>query len=115
MKKALISALLVVSAAFAPCVPSAVDLPERIYEVASATAGPLFWQVYDEMLSHGLSQVTTTSLKHEGQAGGDEALTCFFIHLFIHRAINGSLTAAEKMDVAVMSIPRQLIRRIGRA
>jgi hypothetical protein len=115
MKKALISALAVVSAAFAPCVPSAVDLPERIYEVTSATAGPLFWQVYDKLLSRGLSQVTTTSQQHEGRAGGDEALTCFLIHLFLHRAVNGSLTAAEKMDVAVMSIPRQLLRRIGRA
>jgi hypothetical protein len=46
IKKALTVAVLVVSAAFASCLPKAADFPDRTSELARATASPLTQQGY---------------------------------------------------------------------
>lgn len=60
VKKALIAALLVVSPAFVPCLSNVTDFPDRTSELAHAAASPLFWQLWDELLSRGLAQWTKT-------------------------------------------------------
>lgn len=55
MKKALIPALLIVSATLASSLPWQFAFPARVSEVAGAVAGPLaralFWQLCDELLT----------------------------------------------------------------
>jgi hypothetical protein len=51
MKKALIPVLLVACAVFAPCLRNAVELPDPVSEVACAVASPLFWHLWDELLT----------------------------------------------------------------
>jgi hypothetical protein len=60
MKKARIASPLVVSAAYASCLPNAADFPGRTSELARATASLLFWQFSDELLSCELAQWTKT-------------------------------------------------------
>ena len=56
VKKALVTALLIVSAAFVPCLPMVADFPDRTSELARAAASPLFWQIWDKLLSRELEQ-----------------------------------------------------------
>jgi hypothetical protein len=56
MRKTLIPALLVVSAAFAPCLPSVVAFLDRASIVARTIASPLVWHLWDELLSCELTQ-----------------------------------------------------------
>jgi hypothetical protein len=51
MKKGLIPVLLVACAVFAPCLRNAVELPDPVSEVACAVASPLFWHLWDELLT----------------------------------------------------------------
>ena len=50
MKKILIPALLVASAAFTPGLRNAVEIPDRACEVAQTVAAPLFWHLWNELL-----------------------------------------------------------------
>jgi hypothetical protein len=112
MKKVLITVLLVVSAAFAPCLRSTVGFPERVTEITAAVVGPLFWQVYGELLSRGLSRLTTTTaVPALERPSGSDALACFVFHFFLSRAFDGSLTAAQKIQEPPVSISQPLIRR----
>jgi hypothetical protein len=110
MKKALITALLVVSAAFAPCFGSALDIPNRAADLACAVANPLFWHLWDELLTRELSQLTA-SPAHEAPVWRNDVFVCLFFQAFLNRAFDGSLTAAQKTDHLVVSIPQHLIRR----
>src|SRR5262249_48295063 len=112
MKKALISTLLVVSAAFAPCFRIAVDGSNRAPEVARTVASPLFWHVYDELLSREIARFTSAPHQHGvSSEQQSDAIACFVFQFLVHRAFDGSLTAAEKIDISLMSIPQLLIRR----
>lgn len=87
MKKALIAALLVVSASFAPCLRNVADFPGRTSELARAAASPLFWQVWDELLSRELAQWTKTFPEDDRQPERlpefSKALTCLFSEVFL--------------------------------
>jgi len=56
MRKALIPTLLVVSAAFAPCLPNVVAFLDRASMVARTVASPLVWHLWDELLNCELTQ-----------------------------------------------------------
>ena len=70
MKKLLIPALLVVSAAFAPGLQDAFEFPERACEIAQEVARPLFWHLWDKLLTrelaHGISQQVTQAQSRDG-------------------------------------------------
>jgi hypothetical protein len=101
MKKALIAALLVVSAAFAPCFPNVADLPDRTSELARAAASPLFWQFWDELLSRELAQWTKTVSDDDQQSEWPpefrSALTCLFFQVFLKPVFEGSLSVVGDM------------------
>jgi hypothetical protein len=120
MKKILIPALLVVSAAFAPGVRDGVEFPERACELAQDLARPLFWHLWDKLLAHelarGIRPATSAGVEPEWQeALGNDAVVCIFFHVFLKHAFDGVVSAAEKNNTFLVSIPEGPIRRtIGR-
>jgi hypothetical protein len=116
MKKALIPALIVFSAAFAPCLRNAVEFPDRTSEIASL----VFWHLSDELLDHGLARWTQNA-SHDGEelewgpVLQNDALVCLFFQLFLKHAFDGSLSAREKNEALAVSIPQCIVRRYNRA
>jgi len=114
MKKALISTVLLATAAIAPCftsVLSAIDVPNRASDLACAIAGRMFWQIHDEVLTRGLAHLTTSTANPQERCTSQaDALVCVIVEVVLTRAFDGSLTAEEKSEV--MSIPGQLVRRV---
>jgi hypothetical protein len=113
MKKTLFSAALLAISTITPCCPGvlgAIDIPSRASDIACAIASPLFWHIYDEILTSSLARLTAGAEQpaepHTSQA---DAVACVFVQIVLNRAFGGSLTATQKFDV--MSIPRRLIRR----
>ena len=115
MKKTLILALFVVSAALAPCVRRAIELPYRVSDAASAFASPLFWHLCDELLAREVAQSGRTA-SGVGEAldwrpeSGSDAVACLFFQILLRHAFDGSLSVAEKKDDAALSIPQYLVR-----
>ena len=114
MKKALISIVLLATAAIAPCftsVLSAIDIPSRASDLACAVASPMFWHVYDEVLTRALTRFSVdTTQTHAQRASQSDTVVCVFIQVVLNSAIDGSLTAAQKPEA--MSISSHLIRRV---
>ena len=101
MQKALATALLVVSAAFAPCLPNVAGFPDRTSELARAAVSPLFWQFWDELLSRELAPWIQT-VSHDGQESGwsqefRNALACLFFQVFLQHAFEGSPSVVGEM------------------
>ena len=116
MKKILIPALLVVSAAFAPSLRNAAEFPDRVCEVAQEVAGPLFWDVWDELLTRELARLTQTSTSDREESAWqvalrDDAVVCLFFHVLFKHAFDGSLSVAKENNTFFVSIPRDFIRR----
>jgi hypothetical protein len=115
MKKILIPALLVVSAAFAPGLRDAFEFPERACRVAQEIASPLFWHLWDMLLTRELArgrQAASAGDEPEWQpALGKEGVVCIFLHVFLKHAFDGALSVAKKNDTFLVSIPGSLIRR----
>jgi len=145
MKKTLITTLLAISAAFAPgvpsCLPSALDVPERASQLAQAAASPLFWQLWDEVLTRSLAHLTemqssapsVTAQPVAGQTSAARSATqtvtqtvtvpewqpeseadvvaCFVFHVVLKHALDSCLSAAQKTGASVMSISWHLVRR----
>jgi hypothetical protein len=113
MKKTLISAVLLGIATITPCfsgVLGAIDIPSHASDLACAIASPLFWHIYDEILTRSLARITSgTAQPAEPHTLQADAVACVFVHMVLNRAFDGSLTATQKFDV--VSIPRRLIRR----
>jgi hypothetical protein len=102
MKKALIPALLVVSAAFAPCLRSTFELPDGGCEIAAAVASPLFWHLWDELLARGLSDWTRSALQLTEEREWPpelrkDALACLFFHAFLKHAFE-EFSSHEQKD-----------------
>jgi hypothetical protein len=116
MKKALIPALIVFSAAFAPCLRNAVEFPDRTSEIARTVASLVFWHLSDELLDRGLARGTQTA-SHDGEEPEwepvlhNDALVCLFFQLFLKHPFAGSLSAAGKKDALAVSIPQSIVRR----
>jgi hypothetical protein len=116
MKKALIPALLVASAAFAPFLRNAVEFPERVSKVACAAARPLFWHLWYEFLNReiatgsqsaaniGASSVWQVELR-------SDLVVCIVFHVFLKHTVDGSRSVAERHETLLVSIPRGFIRR----
>jgi hypothetical protein len=119
MKKILISALLVISAAFAPGLPDAVKFPERACEIAQEVARPLFWFLWDKLITHELARAiqpaTPEGAEPEWQGAlSNGAVVCIFFHVFLNHAFD-AVSVAEKNNTFLVSIPQSPIRRtIGR-
>ncbi len=120
MKKLLIPALLVVSAAFAPGLRDAFEFPDRACEIAQEVARPLFWHLWDKLLTrelaHGMQPASNAGAEPGWQqALGSDAVVCIFFHVFLRHAFDGVVTAAEKNSTFLVSIPECPVRRtIGR-
>jgi hypothetical protein len=101
MRKALIAALLVISAAFAPCLSSVVDFPDRTSEFARAATSTLFWQFWDELLSRELAQGTKTVSDDDQQSEWTpefrSALTRLFFQVFLKPVFEGPLSVVGNM------------------
>jgi hypothetical protein len=96
MKKALIAALLAVSASFAPCLPNVAVFPDRTSELVRAAASPLFWQFSDELLRRELAQWTKTVSDDDQQSEWPpefrSALTGLFFWVFLKPVFEGPLS-----------------------
>ena len=120
MQKILIPALLVVSAAFASGMRDAVEFPERACEIAQEVARPLFWHLWDKLLApeleRGIQPATSAGVEPEWQGAlSKDAVVCLFFHVFLKHAFDGVVSAAEKNNTFLVSIPEGPIRRmIGR-
>jgi hypothetical protein len=116
MKKILIPALLVVSAALAPGVRNAVEFPDRTCEVAQSVIAPMFWHLWDELLNREIARLTQP-LTPGGEALGwgpglpDNTVECIFFHVFLKHVFDHALTRAEKNDTFLVSIPEGFVRR----
>jgi len=114
MKKALISTVLVATAAIASCFTSvfgAIDISSRASDLACAVASPLFWHIYDEALTSALTRIAANPAQPAAQeAAQPEVFVCVFVQVVLSRAFGGWLTAAEKSEA--VSIPTHLIRRV---
>jgi hypothetical protein len=98
MKKALIATLLVISVAFAPCLSSVVDFPDRTSEFARAATTPLFWQFWDELLSRELGPTDSDDCqKSEWAPEFRNALMCLFCRFLFKPAVGGSLSVVGDM------------------
>jgi hypothetical protein len=118
MKKILIPALLVVSAAFAPCLRNAVEFPDRACEVAQEVAQPLFWHLWDRLLTRKLAQGTGRSERNESAswqaALHQDAVVCIFFHIIMKHAFDRSLSGAKENSSSAVSISGTFIRRTER-
>jgi hypothetical protein len=114
MKKALMTAALLATAAMTPCFTSvlgAIDIPSRASDLACAVASPVFWHIYDEVLTRSLARITASAGQPEERcASQSDTLVCVIVQVVLTRAFDGSLTAAQKSEV--VSIPTHLIRRV---
>jgi hypothetical protein len=120
MKKILIPALLVVSAAFAPGLPDAAEFPEHACEIAQEVARPLFWHLWDKLitreLARGIQPATREGVEPEWQGAlSNDTVVCIFFQVFLKHAFDGVVSVAEKNSTFLVSIPQSPIRRtIGR-
>jgi hypothetical protein len=111
MKKQLIAAALFAVTAVTPsfaCVLGAFDLPGRASGLVCAVASPIFWHVYEEVLTRVLARFTTQSAAQPPAQA--ETAVCAFVQIVLARAIDGSLTAAQESHS--VSIPSPLVRRV---
>jgi len=115
MKKILIAALLVVSAALAPGLRNAVEFPDRSCEVAQSVAAPLFWRLWDELLDREIARLTQPLTRGEVMAWQpglpNNTVVCIFFHVFLKHVFDHALTRAEKNDTFLVSIPEGFVRR----
>jgi hypothetical protein len=114
MKKALMTAVLLATAAMTPCftsVLSAIDIPSRASDLACAVASPMFWHIYVEVLTRALTRMTIDTTQPAAQrASQADVLVCVFVQVVLSHALDGSLTATQKSEA--VSIPTNLIRRV---
>ena len=114
MKKALKIAVLLASTVMTACFTSmlgVIDIPGRASDLACAVASPMFWHIYDEVLTRALARVATNPAQGTAQRTSQaDTLVCVFVQVVLNHAIDGSLTAVQKSEV--VSIPTHLIRRV---
>jgi hypothetical protein len=114
MKKTLIPALLIAFAAFAPSAPNGTTLPDRVCEVAHSVASPVFWHLWDQLISRELARSSQTVKHGQGakwqSEGATDALACIFLHMVLKHAFDSVLTVTERDDVFHASVSQNLIR-----
>ena len=114
MNKALMTAVLLATTAMTPCFTSvfgAIDVPGRASDLACAVASPVFWHLYDEVLTRALTRITIDTTRSQAQRTSQpDVFVCVFVQVVLSRAFDGSLTAAQKSEA--VSISTLLIRRV---
>ena len=116
MKKILIPALLVISAALAPGLRNAVEFSDRTCEAAQSVVAPLFWHLWDELLDREIARLSQP-LAPGGEVLGwrpglpNDTVVCIFFHVFLKHVFDHALTRAEKNDTFLVSIPEDFVRR----
>jgi hypothetical protein len=107
-KKALVIALLIVSAAFVPSLPTVAGFPDRSSELARAAASPLFWQIWDKLLSREVKDWIPTHSddcqESEWTPESRNVQTCLFFQAYLKPAFEGSLSAVGEYDGVLVSI-----------
>jgi uncharacterized protein YbjT (DUF2867 family) len=88
MKKALIPALLVACAVFAPFLRNAVEFPDRVSKAACAAARPLFWHLWYELLNRaiatGSQRARNIGAASDCQLGlRSDLAVCIVFHVFL--------------------------------
>lgn len=114
MKKALIPALLVVSAAFTPCLRNALELPDRVCQVAQEVAAPLFWHLWDKLLTRELARAAQGVGRSDASSWPpvlrQDAVICIVFHIILKHAFNGPLSVGKENNSFSVSISSALIR-----
>jgi hypothetical protein len=115
MKKTLIPALLVVSAAFTPCLRNTFAVPERACQVAQAVAAPLFWHLWDELLDREIARWTKPATNGEvldWRPGlPNDAVACIFFHVLLKHAFDRASSLTGRNQAFLASISQQAVRR----
>jgi hypothetical protein len=111
MKKTLLSALLMVSAAFASCLGNAVNVQDRAYEITREIAAPLFWHLWDEFLRRELIRGARSAANVSEEASWRpqapaEAVGC--VLLLLRNAFDSVLSVAAS-DHAFAAIPSKIL------
>lgn len=108
VRKALVVALLIASAAIVPSLPTVAGLPDRRSELARTAASPLFWQIWDKLLSRELEHWIPT---HSNDCQESEwtpefrnVHACLFLQAYLKPAFEGSLSAVGEYDGVLVSI-----------
>jgi hypothetical protein len=115
MKKTLLSALLIVSAASATCLGNAVKVQDRAYEITREIAAPLFWHLWDEFLRRELSRGARSAANVSEEASWRpqapaEAVGCVLLHVLLRNAFDSVLSVAAR-DHAFAAIPSKILPR----
>ena len=115
MKKTLIPALLVVCAAFTPCLRNAVELPDRVCQVAEEVAEPLFWHLWDKLLARELPRGAEGVGRRDASRWpvvlSQDTVICVVFHIILKHVFDGSLSVGKENNPFSVSISSALIRR----
>jgi hypothetical protein len=105
MKKRLIPALLVVSAAFVPGLRNAVGFPDRVCEIAQEAARPLFWHFWDRLLACELAGGTEDRVRSEEPtwhaALPKDVVACILFDIILKHAFDGSLSVGKRKQLVL--------------
>jgi hypothetical protein len=117
VRKSLVAALLIVSAAIVPSLPTVAGFPDRSSELARAAAGPLFGQIWDKLPSREIeiwiptdsddcqeSEWLPASTMTVWTPEFRNVPTCLLFQAYLRPAFEGSLSAVGEYDGVVVSI-----------
>jgi hypothetical protein len=107
-KKALVTAMLIVSAAIVPTLRTVAAFPDRGPELASAAATPLFRQTWNKLLSRRVQDWIPTHLdncrKSEWTPESRNVQTCLSLQADLKPTLEGSISAVGEYDGVLVSI-----------
>jgi hypothetical protein len=107
-KRALVIALLIVSAAIVPSLPTVAGFPDRSSELPRAATSPLFWQIWDKLLSREVEDwipiYSDDCQESEWTPESRNVQTCLFFQADLKPAFEGSLSAVAEYDGILVSI-----------
>jgi hypothetical protein len=108
VKKALVTALLIVSAAIVPFLLTAAGFPDRSSKLARAVASPWFWQIWDNLPSREAEDWILTYSDDCQESDWTPEFrnlhTCLFFQAYLKPAFEGYLSAVGEYDGVLVSI-----------
>ena len=115
MKRALIPAILVISAVVAPRIPDVVECRPSVSRFATSFARPLGWALWEEFLSVEITRGTDRSPAANGSPIQNGPFACWIFKAFVRGAFERGLSAVSEKKYSTVSISPSLIRRGSRA
>jgi len=113
VKKALVTALLIVSAAIVPSLPTVAAFPDRSSKLARVAVSPLFLQIWDRLPSREIEDWIPSHSNdcHESEWTPEfrNLHTCLFLQAYLNPAFEGYLSAVGEYDGVLVSIRMCLI------